>query len=138
MRARATLKKREILRLKKDIDALFGEGKSVKALPLKVLYQVVPLDEPSKTNAPAVMAMFVVSKRSVKKAAHRNRVKRLMREAYRLLKSEIAEAFAQKQTLNRQLRLALLYQSSSKDASLDELKSALSEATRKIIERLEL
>lgn len=133
---RATLKKREILRRKKDIDALFSEGKSVKALPLKVLYQVVPLSEAAQS--PPVMAMFVVSRRNLKKAAHRNRVKRLMREAYRLLKGNLAEAFARKvqDGAARQLRLGLLYQSSSKDASLTQLQKALSEAMEKIIARL--
>jgi ribonuclease P protein component len=133
MTQRATLKKSEILRLKNDIDELFKEGKSVKALPLKILYQALPPD----TTKPKVQAMFIVSKRTLKSAARRNRIKRCMREAYRHLKADLLTALSQRCPFVHHLRLALLFQSASTETvSTKQMKMALNKGIEKVVERL--
>ncbi|WP_319231144.1 ribonuclease P protein component [Draconibacterium orientale] len=76
-----TLKKAERLCSKKVIDKLFAEGESFLAFPIKVVYKVTELPQPVP-----VQAGFTVSKKIFKRAVKRNRIKRLMREAYRLNK----------------------------------------------------
>lgn len=78
-----TFPKEEKLKSKKIIDTLFIEGRSVKAFPLRIVYIETPLPYPNIT----VQAGVSVSKRNHKLAVTRNRIKRLMREAYRTHKN---------------------------------------------------
>ena len=74
-----TYPRTEKLKSRKLIQQLFAEGKSVTASPVKCFYLVNP-PELSETLQTGVGA----SARNFKKAVHRNRIKRLLREAYRL------------------------------------------------------
>lgn len=76
--------KEEKLKSKKCIDQLFSEGNSVSKFPLKLIY--IATDLP---NDVPVQAGVSVTKRRFKKAVTRNRIKRLMREAYRLHKNDL-------------------------------------------------
>jgi ribonuclease P protein component len=140
MPSRATLNKSEILRLKNDIDALFKEGKYVKVLPLKILYQATTPDQAdseSKNLHDPIQVLFVVSKRTLKSAARRNRVKRCMREAYRHLKCEMRLMLSQKCPSVRQLRLAFLFQSApSESVSTKQMKTVLNKGIEMLIVRL--
>ena len=62
------------LKSQKLIDEIFEEGKSVTVFPLKMVYLYT-----DNSNQVGVS----VSKRNFKRAVDRNRIKRLMREAYR-------------------------------------------------------
>lgn len=62
------------LKSQKLIDGIFEEGKSVTVFPLKMVYLYT-----DNSNQVGVS----VSKRNFKRAVDRNRIKRLMREAYR-------------------------------------------------------
>ncbi|MFD2551492.1 ribonuclease P protein component [Bizionia sediminis] len=75
--------KHEKLKSKKLINKLFTEGQTVSAYPLRLVYLPTSLNE---ANTP-VKTGVSVSKRYFKKAVQRIRIKRLMREAYRLNKS---------------------------------------------------
>ena len=78
-----TYGKKEKLKSKKLIDALFIEGKSVKVFPLRMVFMETPLPYPDV----AIQAGVSVSKRNHKLAVTRNRIKRILREAYRLNKT---------------------------------------------------
>ena len=78
----ATYSKKEKLKSKKLIEALFENGQSVSAFPLRLMY----LPSTFKDGVVAKTGVSV-SKRHFKKAVDRNRIKRLMREAYRLGKA---------------------------------------------------
>lgn len=73
--------KHEKLKSRKVIEQLFSEGKSVVKYPLKAFF--LPIDDSVYHQA-----AFAVPKRIFKLAVTRNRVKRQIREAYRLQKSE--------------------------------------------------
>lgn len=78
-----TFKKKEKLKSQKLIEKLFDEGKSVTVFPLRMLYLKTAQDDGS-----TIKTGVSVSKRNFKKAVQRNRIKRLLREAYRLNKPE--------------------------------------------------
>ena len=94
-----TLKKEERLSSKKIIDRLFTEGKSFVSYPVKVVVLPTLLN----TSFP-VQAGFSVSKKIFKRAVKRNRIKRLMREAYRLNKYTLYN-----QLHNQQLAVFFIY-----------------------------
>ena len=75
---RHRFKKRERLRHKRHIQQLFIKGKRLKLSLLRLYYL------PSTQLHDQVL--FCVPKRSVRKAVERNRIKRALREAYRLTK----------------------------------------------------
>jgi ribonuclease P protein component len=76
-----TLGKKERLKSRKLIGRLYTEGNSVKAFPLRMVY----LQTEHRSGFPAQVGVSV-PKRNFKKAPDRNRLKRLMRETYRLQK----------------------------------------------------
>lgn len=79
--AQFTFNKKDRLKSTKQIDLLFAEGKSMSTFPLKLFY-----NETAFKDDVMIKAAVSVSKRNFKKAVDRNRIKRLLREAYRLRK----------------------------------------------------
>jgi ribonuclease P protein component len=84
-----TFKAQERLKSTKQISKLFSSGKSLSSYPLKLIY--TPLEEKDFSSLQEMQDVKVkfgvsVSKRRFKTAVSRNRVKRLIREAYRLEK----------------------------------------------------
>jgi ribonuclease P protein component len=65
---------------------LFGEGKSFVSYPLRVIY----VEQRPRSGVPVAILISVPKKR-FKRAVMRNRVKRLVREAYRLNKDVLWE-----------------------------------------------
>ena len=87
---RYTFGKQEKLKSRKLIGKLFEEGKSVKKFPIRLVY--LQIDQTSKYP---IQAGFSVPKRNFKKAPDRNRIKRLLREAYRHAKGSVYEELEQ-------------------------------------------
>ncbi len=96
---RHTFRKRERLCSKKRIEALFSAGnRSLAAYPLRAAYVME-----EKGSVPA-QVFISVPKRIFKRAVDRNRMKRLIREAYRLNKHILWKALE-----GKHLSLAFLW-----------------------------
>lgn len=78
-------RKEEKLKKEKQIQELFEKGSSFYFFPFKVYIMNNP-DE----NYPFHQVLFSVSKKNFKRAVDRNRIKRRIREAFRLNKKGIA------------------------------------------------
>lgn len=78
---RYTFSRKERLKSVKEIAKLFESGKSFLGYPIKVVWVETANDLPFP-----VQAAFSVSKRNFKHATDRNKLKRRMKEAYRLNK----------------------------------------------------
>ncbi|BFP41141.1 hypothetical protein FGF1_19860 [Flavobacteriaceae bacterium GF1] len=76
-----TFPKKERLKSKKLLEQLFLKGSAISAFPLKLLYLKTPLPD----DVPFQVTV-VAPKRNFKSAVKRNRIKRLLKEAYRLNK----------------------------------------------------
>ncbi|MGC8750369.1 ribonuclease P protein component [Hydrotalea sp.] len=95
--------KPEKLKSRKQIDALFANGQQLYAYPIKIFYTLT-INEALQPNL--LQAGVAVSSRYFKKAVHRNYIKRLLREAYRLNKVELKTTVYQKQV---RLNLFIIY-----------------------------
>ncbi|MGC4129297.1 MAG: ribonuclease P protein component [Bergeyella sp.] len=84
--------KAEKLKQKKEISLLFEKGKWRTSGKLRIIFYAFPQDE-SVSESQNPKAGVSVSKRFFKKAVDRNRIKRLLRESYRLNKDAFAEKF---------------------------------------------
>ena len=76
-----TLGKQERLKSRKLIEKLYQEGNSLKSFPLRMVYL-----QTEHTSSFPVQIGVSVGKRNFKKAPDRNRLKRIIRESYRLQK----------------------------------------------------
>ena len=74
--------RKEKLKSTKLIESVFAQGTSVSKYPLKLVYCQAELPEDVR-----IQVGVSVPKRRFKKAVDRNRIKRLMRECWRLQKS---------------------------------------------------
>ncbi|HRN55586.1 MAG TPA: ribonuclease P protein component [Agriterribacter sp.] len=84
-----TLNKQERLKSRKRIEQLFREGKSFSVFPYRVLY--LPVAGTNARLPVPLQAGVTVSSKHFKKAVHRNRIRRLTREAYRLQKTALQQ-----------------------------------------------
>ncbi len=121
------LRKPERLSRKKIIEKLFAGGsRSFSIFPLRVVW--LPVEE---LNVQASL-LVSVSKRRFKRAVKRNRVKRQIREAYRLNKQPLLEALAEK---DLRLALAFIYLSDELTDSAviaEKMKIALARIVEKV------
>ncbi|MBT8182582.1 MAG: ribonuclease P protein component [Eudoraea sp.] len=76
--------KKEKLKSEILIRRVFEDGKSISSYPLKLIY--LPVDERSEVK---IQCGVTAPKRNFKSAVKRNRIKRLLRESYRLNKEKI-------------------------------------------------
>jgi ribonuclease P protein component len=94
-----SLGKSERLKSRKQIDALFESGKKITQFPFRVIYR-------QERGGKEIKAGFTVSSKNFPRAVDRNRIKRLIREAYRIQKAELGTCVKKNQTL---LHLFFIY-----------------------------
>jgi ribonuclease P protein component len=78
------LKKTDRLKSRKAIEILYKSGKNFSVFPLRIQYLVTKFE-------PGIKAGFSAPSKNFKRATDRNKIKRLLKEAYRLQKNEIAQ-----------------------------------------------
>jgi ribonuclease P protein component len=109
------------IKRKKIFDLLFSEGESLFVYPFKLIYV--------RTELPGgvpYQAAFAVSKKKFKKAVLRNRVKRLMREVFRLNSGQLEGV--------QNLAILFIYVS-NREESFDFLQRQMKELLKKLIEK---
>lgn len=96
-----TYGKQEKLKSRKLTEAVFKSGQTFTVFPLKVFY----ISSKLNTNTDVVCGVGAPA-RMFKKAVQRNRIKRLLREAYRLNKTELLQYVINS---NKQTAIFILY-----------------------------
>jgi len=103
-----TYQKSDKLKSRKQTQHLFSTGQAINVFPIRLIYTIEPitssLDNISSTSL--LQAGVWAPSRTFRKAVQRNRVKRLLREAYRLEKPNfITQAVLD----NKRVNLFFLY-----------------------------
>ncbi|MFH1005841.1 MAG: ribonuclease P protein component [Bacteroidota bacterium] len=113
---RFAFRKKERLANKKIIEHLFLTGKEIFVFPIKIIWMPItlPFDVPLQTS-------FSVPKKIFHKASDRNRIRRRMREAFRLNKHSFYEVLKNK---NCGIAMMIIY-SSKKEISFIEIEKKL-------------
>ncbi len=128
---RFTLEAGERLQLRKQIETLFRAGEAFSVFPLRIICAFVPrMDK----NAAPVRVGFSIPKKRIRKAVDRNRIRRLLREAWRLQKHALYRAVPD----NLQIHCFLIYSGPQKfDWVLAQLcvKKTLSQLEIKVKEK---
>ena len=109
------------------MEALFARGKSFLVFPVKVFYM-----QQDDTGESKVNAGVGVSARNFKRAVHRNRIKRLLREHYRLNKQDL-HAFLETQAYG--LAVFFLYIGKELPAK-DQLDQKMPQVLNRLIKEL--
>ncbi len=116
--------KKEKLCSKKLIERLFTEGKGFLLYPIKVNFLLID----NNISSPA-QVLITVSRKRFKKAVKRNRIKRLLRESYRLSKSKLYFFLS---SINKNCLISIAYISEN-DPDFKTVKDAIENAIEKII-----
>jgi ribonuclease P protein component len=104
-----TFKKIERLCTKKDIELLYAKGSNKFIFPFRVYWRETVFESPYP-----VRVIISVPKRNWKRAVDRNRIKRLIKEAYRLNKNEL---YTSLHSNNKKLDLLFIYLHNEKPLS---------------------
>jgi ribonuclease P protein component len=96
-----TFPKEEKLKSRKMISKIFSEGSAVKTFPLRIQFIFHDLQ-----HLPPCQMGVSVPKRHFKKAVDRNRIKRQIKEAYRLNKSNLIDDLTIK---NKRLAMMIIF-----------------------------
>ena len=121
--------KKERLKSKKAIDHLFRLRQSVHVYPLRLIWGKI---EPPLSSSPIQFAVSV-PKKSFPLAVNRNRIKRIIREVYRLNKQAIYEKLENKEI---QYGWIFIY-TGHKEPAFQELEIVLHKITKKVLKRLD-
>jgi len=123
-----TFSKCERLLHRKVIDQLFRRGRYIYIFPFKILYLDVPEHAGIFGPSPAKV-LFTVPKRRFKNASSRNRIKRLLREAYRKNKPILYDPLSAKGKL---LILGIVY-NGNKEPAYHEIESKIILALNRLV-----
>lgn len=98
--------KEEKLKSRKMISRIFSEGFAVKSFPIRIQFVFHEIED-----FPPCQFGVSVPKRNFKSAVDRNRIKRQIKEAYRLNKSEFIDVLVQKK---KKLAMMVIFASNKK------------------------
>ena len=103
-----TYQKKDKLKSRKQTQHLFSTGQAINVFPIRLIYTIEPMvSNAESTSATSVLQAGVgAPSRTFRKAVQRNRVKRLLREAYRLEKPNF---ISQAALDNKRVNLFFLY-----------------------------
>ena len=103
-----TYQKLDKLKSRKQTQFLFSKGQAITVFPIRLVYTIEIIDNTSSTTRSSNLLQAGVGAPSntFKKAVLRNRVKRLLREAYRLEKPSFVNQAALE---NKKVNLFFLY-----------------------------
>ena len=127
MIAKEGLPKYERICKENDIQALFNQGEGFSVYPFRVIFSFRPCGDSQVT----VRLLVSVSKKRFHHAFKRNRVKRLMREAWRKNKAPLYEICQQD---NISLDVALVY-TATVIHSYDEMFKKTEKAVHEIVKK---
>ena len=103
-----TYKKTDKLKSRKQTQHLFSTGQAINVFPIRLIYTIEPIASSLDNISPTSLLQAGVGAptRTFRKAVQRNRVKRLLREAYRLEKPNF---ISQAALDNKRVNLFFLY-----------------------------
>ena len=118
--------KQERVKGEKRVEAIFLIGNSFICYPLRVVYLI---HEQSKLAGCSILV--TVPKKRIKKAVHRNRIKRLIRESYRLNKDLISQI----ENFDKSIDIAFVYVKDTA-SNYQEIEKAIQKALNQIVIRI--
>jgi len=102
-----TYKKTDKLKSRKQTQHLFSTGQAINVFPIRLIYTIEPISITDNAISSSLLQAGVgAPSRTFRKAVQRNRVKRLLREAYRLEKPNF---LSQAALDNKRVNLFFLY-----------------------------
>ena len=103
-----TYKKTDKLKSRKQTQHLFSTGQAINVFPIRLIYTIEPISSTAANLSLTSLLQAGVGapSRTFRKAVQRNRVKRLLREAYRLEKPNF---ISQAALDNKRVNLFFLY-----------------------------
>jgi ribonuclease P protein component len=131
-----TYKKQDKLKSRKQTQHLFSKGQFIHAAPIKLIFTLeaveMNVNQVATEQDGIVQAGVGAPSRTFRKAVQRNRVKRLLREAYRLEKPHFIEQLS---IANKRLNLFFLYTDAQVLAQL-EIQAKVKEALTLLVKRI--
>jgi ribonuclease P protein component len=119
-----SIPKNEKLKSEKCITQLFNEGSAITVFPLRLVFLETTFEAPVK-----VKVGVSVGKRKFKTAVDRNRIKRLIREAYRLNKG------AYFNNITTQFAFMILYIGNEKPSYI-QTETAMKQMLKKFVNKV--
>jgi ribonuclease P protein component len=118
--------KKEKLKSRKQLEHIFTEGKSFTVFPVKIFYEL------NNEQDNIIKTGVGVSRKNFRKFVHRNRIKRLLREAYRTEKPALLNYLEENK---KQIALFFLYIDKIKPDYIS-LKQTVQTAIKKLVSEM--
>jgi ribonuclease P protein component len=129
-----TYQKKDKLKSRKQTQHLFSTGQAINVFPIRLIYTIEPIASSLDNISPTSLLQAGVGapSRTFRKAVQRNRVKRLLREAYRLEKPNF---LSQASLDHKRVNLFFLYTDASVLTQV-EIQAKVKEALAILVSKL--